>query len=400
MSKKNYNFYIDLGSSKIRAAAFHKDDIDKNVYIEKDCLVSIKEDQLNLSGINKNLEKIILELEKKTSEYLSNLNLMIDTSSSLSVSLSISKNYEGTKITKEKLQYLVQDAKQQILQNYNELKIIHIIINNYSIDNENYNSAPFNINCEVLTVDITFICFSKKIAESLENLFNKYQISITQMLCTSYAKSINYRDQFTNFENIAFIDLGFEKTSIIIYKDEKLNFFNILPIGGNHITKDISKILNLNLDISEKIKINLNSDILFSEKNEDTLILKDDFLKELKNHEESLPLIKKIIFARIDEILDLCFRAIASQESFENTDRYKIVLMGNGSKILNDNSIYIKESLPIFEEILFFEESVNNICDSGIKLSEGINNQEVILVPKKVKKNGFFEKLFHLFNRD
>ena len=36
-----------------------------------------------------------------------------------------------------------------------------------------------------------------------------------------------------------------EKTSIVIYEKDKLKAFNVLTIGSNHITKDISKVLNL-----------------------------------------------------------------------------------------------------------------------------------------------------------
>ena len=34
----------------------------------------------------------------------------------------------------------------------------------------------------------------------------------------------------------------------------------------------------------------------------------------------------------------------------------------------------------------------------GQNLSNGLNKQEVMLVPKKIEKKGFFEKLFHFFN--
>ena len=38
-----------------------------------------------------------------------------------------------------------------------------------------------------------------------------------------------------------------------------------------------------------------------------------------------------------------------------------------------------------------------NICQIGYNLSNGFNKQEVVLIPKKIEKTGFFEKLFHFF---
>ena len=51
------------------------------------------------------------------------------------------------------------------------------------------------------------------------------------------------------FNQIVFLDIGYEKTSIIFYEEEKIKFFDILPIGGHHITKDISKVLNISIEL-------------------------------------------------------------------------------------------------------------------------------------------------------
>jgi len=39
-----------------------------------------------------------------------------------------------------------------------------------------------------------------------------------------------------------------------------------------------------------------------------------------------------------------------------------------------------------------------NIYTTGLSLAEGANKQEVVIVPKKLEKKGFFERLFHLFS--
>ena len=43
-------------------------------------------------------------------------------------------------------------------------------------------------------------------------------------------------------------------------------------------------------------------------------------------------------------------------------------------------------------------ESDFNICATGLSLVEGANKQEVVIIPKKLEKKGFFERLFHVFN--
>ena len=63
---------------------------------------------------------------------------------------------------------------------------------------------------------------------------------------------------------MSFIDVGFNKTSIISYYNDKILSLDVLPIGGNHITKDISKILEIDLENSEKKKINFDQNLNFS----------------------------------------------------------------------------------------------------------------------------------------
>jgi len=398
MNDKKFDFYIDLGSSKIRAAAFNKFDKNEKFIVEKNNILLLKKKQLNFFETEKVIEDIVYELEKKTKIYMNNISLMLDTSDSLSISLSISKKNDGKLIEKKDIQYLIQDAKQQILKFYPDQNIIHIIIMNYKIDNKDYDYLPDNIKCKIISIEIFFICFPKKLIKNLENLFQKKQISINKLLCSCYTKSLNYKEQFPTFEKIAFIDIGYEKTSIVIYEKDKLKALNVLAIGGNHITKDISNILNLDIEKSEMIKNNLNKDILFSEKNGTDKIFQSGFSIQANKKNISPELIKKIIFARIDEILKLCFNTIKSYENLNDFNRLKVVLTGDGSKILDNNLIHIKETVPLFEEIDFLIETGVNICESGLKLSNGLNKQEILIVPKKIVTNGFFERLFHFFS--
>ena len=398
MSESNFDFYVDLGSSKIRAVAFNKFNKNEKAIVEKNNILLLKKNKLNFLDTGKAIEDITHQLEKKTKVYMNNISLMLDTSDALSIGLSVSKKNDGKIIEKKDVQYLIQDTKQQILKSYSDKTIIHIIISNYKIDNKDYDYLPENIKCKLFSIDIFFICFPKILINNLESLFQKNQISINQFLCSSYTKSLNYKEQFPTFEKIAFIDIGYEKTSIIIYEKEKLKAFNVLTIGGNHITKDISKILDLSIEKSEMIKNNLNKDILFSEKSENNKILGSNFLNEFIKKDVSFELIRKIIFARIDEILELSFKTIKFHENIGDINRIKIVLTGDGSKILDSNSIRIKETVPLFEEIGFLIESGVTICESGLKLSKGLNKQEVVIIPKKRVMTGYFEKLFHLFS--
>jgi len=368
MNNKNFETFFDCGSSKIRAGVFNTNNKNEAFYAESEFF----SDQSNLEL---KIQRIISSFEKDTNEYIDNINLMIDSSKMLSISISVSKKLDGSKLKQTNIQFLVQEAKQQILKYYRSYNISHIIINNYKIDNVDYSYLPDDVKCDFISLEIFFICLPTDLVFYFKDVFEKSNILINQIICSSYAKSINYKDNFNFTGHASFIDIGFEKTSIISYLDDKLISLDVLPVGGNHITKDISKILKLDLNKAENIKLN------FDKNN-----------KLLENKDFAVEMLQKIIFTRTEEILELCIKFL--KPNIVISSQFKMVLMGEGSKILDNQ---FKDKISFSNDIDFLEETLEDICQSGFKFGTGLNKQEVVVIPKKQIKQGFFEKLFHLF---
>jgi hypothetical protein len=70
----------------------------------------------------------------------------------------------------------------------------------------------------------------------------------------------------------------------------------------------------------------------------------------------------------------------------------------------NFEQLFLKQQILInqficsnYAKTFDFDNNEKNICERGIEIMKGINKQEVVSIPKTMKKKGFFEKLFHLF---
>ena len=147
MSNNNYQIYVDCGFSKLRASAFHKTTQKKMSHVESKFLFDHTE-------ISTEVSRIINFLEKNTNEYIDNINLMVDSPKMLSIGISISKKIDEVQLKHDDIQFLVQEAKQQILKYYTNHNIAHIIINNYIIDNVKYTFLPEKINCDLISLNI------------------------------------------------------------------------------------------------------------------------------------------------------------------------------------------------------------------------------------------------------
>ena len=99
--------------------------------------------------------------------------------------------------------------------------------------------------------------FSKNLIINLKENFNKNNLNIKKIFCTSYIKSLSYLRKLS-LKMYLFLEIGYRRTSLISYEENKLKFIQSIPIGGFHITNDISKVFNFSIDVSEKIKKSFN----------------------------------------------------------------------------------------------------------------------------------------------
>ena len=88
MSDKKFQTIIDCGFSKIRAGAFNEEDQNNPFFIESNFYI----DQSNFKS---EIPKIIASLEKSTNEYIDNIDLMVDSSKTISVAISVFKKLKN-----------------------------------------------------------------------------------------------------------------------------------------------------------------------------------------------------------------------------------------------------------------------------------------------------------------
>ena len=226
----NLEFFLNLSSNKINAILIDKEGKNKIFNKDFDFENNFNDTKGIINNLNNILKNLIIEIEKKISNPINKINLMIDNPETLSIYTSIKKNFDNKKIHKNQIEYLIEDLKQQILKNSLDIKIGHILVEYYFLDGEMYNKLPMGKVCKDLVIQTRFICFSKIFINSLEDLFFNYQIDINKIICTNYAKSLLQND----LNNLADAGLrvveGFNTNEVVINskKMTKVGFFEKL----------------------------------------------------------------------------------------------------------------------------------------------------------------------------
>lgn len=383
--KKGHNYNIlDLGSSKLRFSIF--DDKSIQQYSE---IKPLFNQNLYLNS-NEQIVYLIKNAEKKISSHVQDIVLMFDTYHLISVDLSLSKNLDESSELKKVYNSLLLELYQIINSNYSKYKIIHTILSKCTIDDVVYANFPEKINkVKNIKIEFKLICFPQKEINFIKENFNKNNLNITHYYCSSYLKTLFYLEKM-NHNNISFLEIGLKKSLLLNYENNKLKSIYTVPIGGYHISNDISKIFKIDFSEAEKIKKLFNkSDTEFSYDSKQSN--NNSILNKILSKNIQIDLLKKVILYRVQEIIDMIFEKSNSTNKDYNDN--KLFLIGEGSLLFNNNTFHLNDKFE-FKSINFCSLSDVEICKAGLKY---LHNHQLPVISNK--KSGIFEKFFNLLGK-
>ena len=290
---------------------------------------------VNLTKASKAIRSCISIAEKKAKILLKKINVVLEGPEFLSTKFTKHKKINGSKIHKDDIDFLLKEAKKQLILNDKKQSIIHIFNHNYVVDGKAFSDEPIGVYADSLSHEITFITIPKNNLKNINQAFIDCDIEIERLISNTFAlgaKLLNNKE--LEFGSIL-VDIGFEKISLGLFKNLALVHSITLPMGINHITKDISKVCSLSMDESVVIRNNID----FSFKNNQNLFdangyLKNSYFINSSFRKISKNLILNVIKARLDEIFETVKKQIIIPE-FNLNSGIGFLLVGGGSYLPN-----------------------------------------------------------------
>jgi len=290
---------------------------------------------VNLTKASKAIRSCISITEKKAKILLKKINVVLEGPEFLSTKFTKHKKINGSKIHKDDIDFLLKEAKKQLILNDKKQSIIHIFNHNYVVDGKAFSDEPIGVYADSLSHEITFITIPKNNLKNINQAFIDCDIEIERLISNTFAlgaKLLNNKE--LEFGSIL-VDIGFEKISLGLFKNLALVHSITLPMGINHITKDISKVCSLSMDESVVIRNNID----FSFQNNQNLFdangyLKNSYFINSSFRKISKNLILNVIKARLDEIFETVKKQIIIPE-FNLNSGIGFLLVGGGSYLPN-----------------------------------------------------------------
>jgi len=398
---------IELGDVIIKCIIFNIDSYDD---IEILSVSSVPSDGIkngvivNLSKASNTIRSCISLAEKKTKIILKKVNVVFEQSDFLCTKFSKHKKISGSKIYKEDIEFLLKEGKKQIILNDKNQTIIHIFNYNYSVDGKKFIKEPIGVYANFLKHEMTFVTAPKNNLKNIKQAFIDCDIEIERMISKTFALGVKLL-KYDELENgCALIDVGHENTSLGLFKNLALSNSITIPIGINHITKDISKVCSLNLEESETIRNNID----FSLNNSQNIFDEENFLKKIyfinsNIRKISKSLILDVIKARLDEIFEKIKKQI-EVAGLNFNPQIKLFLSDGSSDLLNLEKyceIFFETNVKKIEDKNIFKtkndlEKNLSACWGGIKIiKDGWETEAIPINSKKNTENkGFLRRIF------
>jgi cell division protein FtsA len=183
-----------------------------------------------------------------------------------------------------------------------------MIPSSYTIDSKSNILNPLGLYSHRLEVDLYLICGKLSSVQSLERVINQSGYEIRDLFFSGIATSKAVFNQGLKEGLNVLCDIGSDTTEILIFKDGLLKDIQVLPLGGDDLTREISDALKIPFDLAEDIKRSYGIIGGLNEIREDKEILvkRNEFYKPIKQRlvVEILTSSAKNICAKIKEAVE------------------------------------------------------------------------------------------------
>ncbi|AZL15466.1 cell division protein FtsA [Rickettsiales endosymbiont of Stachyamoeba lipophora] len=415
MKKNSIVAVLDIGSSKIACAignynyAKNKTDI---VSFAHQMSKGVKHGRIVNVDEAANVIIEVLSTAEEASRYnIENIIVSVSGGKIVSEVVMGSLNINNQQIKEKDLKRLIKNTLDRI--NQEEYDILHYIPAEFKVDNISGVTHPIGMVCKKLSAYLNVILVPTSIINNLENCLSKCQLNISDLVVSTYAAGLGVLTQEEKEQGVILIDFGASATSVSVYSQGMIKAIKIIPIGSEHVTKDIAAAFGIHPQIAEKIKIiygNLDTDQFNYEK-----IISLSEIDSLDNEQViEYQSLYEVIIARIDEITEYILKGLLEEHNnyYYNTIN-QVVITGGGAK-LNGLDKYLKYKLdkrvsvgytnylPAMDnnelDLLYGPEFANLIGLINYFTKKQILNYE-LHVEKQTHTTHWLSKLFKIFTK-
>lgn len=133
-------------------------------------------------------------------------------------------------------------------------KLVHDFPVQYVVDGFNMAANPLGLHGRKLEANILIAVTQNNLISNVYKAVQQAGFDVKSAAFTSLRAADACLSDDEKKQGCLFIDVGAQATSVLIFKEGMLKSFGVIPCGGDHLTQEIGRALNLSFDLAEDIK--------------------------------------------------------------------------------------------------------------------------------------------------
>lgn len=262
--------------------------------------LSVNSAYVNIKGMNVRIEKVVMESEVERPDDGMTVNDIYNLYTKIQISTRLERDEQ----------------------------IIDILPSAYVVNGRIYKEEPIGAFCKTFQMEVEVVIARGDYIVGVQKALKYAGLKIDGLILETLATSNIILMPEEKQNGVLMLDIGGGHTDISVYKKDKLEFYTTLPVGGDHITNDISLTFDISTDEAEKLKRQYNLALVSMITNNHEIKLTSKSSSNNTNDIVKCSEIVQVIEARIKEIYQIIRRML--QEKGMTTAINTVVLTGQG----------------------------------------------------------------------
>ncbi len=333
MSKAQKIAVLDIASSKVVCviASVNGDQIPKILGFGHQLSEGVRAGIIiDIKKAERSILAALNAAEKMAGETVDEAYINISGATINSSHINIETKISGHEVTFKDLDLMLNNGNDLIVND--ETEIIQSMPLGYKIDDSEGIKDPIGMFGQVISTNLHVVTASKTSVKNIRNCLAKCHVSVKGFIVSSFASGLATLSEDESEIGVTMLDIGAGNTSIAIFSEGYPVYFDSIPVGGNHITKDIALGLSVSQPFAERLKVIHGNAVSTDNDDLDNIEIMDeeDNLGSVKSITKAE--LTSIIRPRVEEILELAKNNLEKSGLYSISGN-KVVITGGSSQL-------------------------------------------------------------------
>ncbi|MEQ8482946.1 MAG: cell division protein FtsA [Pseudomonadales bacterium] len=276
-------------------------------------------------------------------------------------------------------------------------KILHILPQEYIIDNQEGVKEPLGMSGVRLEAKVHLVTCAVNAAQNIEKCIVRCGLHVNDIILEQLASSYSVLSEDERELGVCLVDIGGGTTDIAIFTHGAIRHTAVIPIAGDQVTNDIAMALRTPTQNAEEIKIKYACALTQLARPDETIQVPG--VGDKPSRQLSRQALAEVVEPRYDELFTL-IQAELRRSGFEDLVAAGIVLTGGASKMegvieLAEEIFHMPVSLGSPRHVAGLKDIVRNpVYATGVGLlMYGKEREEEQRGRKRARGTGGFSRL-------